>query len=75
MHIWPIPIVCNNFLCEIPERDPPHMYVHTYLVRIEPHTNALSNKHYISRQACTEIPNIPIKGLKENMTIKTIIVP
>ena len=29
-HIWPIPMVCNDILCDVPERDPPRTYVHTY---------------------------------------------
>jgi len=30
-HIWPIPMVCNNILRDIPERDLPRMYVHTHV--------------------------------------------
>ena len=30
-HIWPIPMpmVCNDIPCDIPERDPPCMYIRT----------------------------------------------
>ena len=44
MHIWPLPMVCNDIPCDIPERHPPLMY----FVRIdpsdsEPRANALGN--------------------------------
>jgi len=56
MYIWPIPItlgrvhVCNDILCDIPECDPPRMYVHTYFVGVdlqfrEPRTNVLGNNN------------------------------
>ena len=28
-HIWPIPMVCINIPCDIPERDPPRTYIRT----------------------------------------------
>jgi len=29
--IWPMPMVCNDILRDIPERDPPRTYVRTYI--------------------------------------------
>ena len=46
-HIWPILMalgrvhVCNDISRDIPEHDPPRMYVHVYLVRIDPRFRAL----------------------------------
>jgi len=42
--------ICNDILCDIPECDPPHMYVHTYFVGVdlqfrEPRTNVLGNNN------------------------------
>ena len=43
-HIWPLPMVCNDIPCDIPECDPPRTYVrtyvHMYFVRINPRFRA-----------------------------------
>jgi len=31
MHIWPIPVVCNDIPRHIPEHDWPYTYIHTLI--------------------------------------------